>query len=41
MFTKSYYSYFKIDRLSYHNTKISTSGFYNVMQLGEISIGPN
>jgi len=36
MFTWSYYSYFKIARLSYHSTKISTSGFYNAMQLGEI-----
>jgi len=37
MFTRSYYSYFKIGRLSYHSTKTSTSGFYNAMQLGEIS----
>jgi len=48
MFTRSYYSYFKIGRLSYHigrlsyhSTKISTSGFYNAMQLGEISTQPN
>jgi len=31
MFTRSYYSYFKIGQLSYHSTKISTSGFYNAM----------
>jgi len=36
MFTRSYHSYFKIGLLSYHSTKISTSGFYNAMQLGEI-----
>jgi len=41
MFTRSYYSYFKIGRLSYHNTKISTGGFYNAMQLREISTRPN
>jgi len=28
-------------RLSYHITKISTSGFYNAMELGEISTRPN
>jgi len=41
MFTRSYYSYFKIGRLSYHSTKISTSGFYNAMQLWEISTWSN
>jgi len=41
MFTRSYYSYFKIGRLSYHSTKISTSGFYNAMKLREISTRPN
>jgi len=41
MFTRGYYSYFKIGQLSYHSTKISTSGFYNAMQLGEISTRPN
>jgi len=41
MFTRSYYSYSKIGRLSYHSTKIFTSGFYNAMQLGEISTRPN
>jgi len=41
MFTKSYYSYFENGRLGYHNTKIFTSGFYNAMQLGEISTRPN
>jgi len=35
MFTRSYYSYFKIGQLSYHSTKISMSGFYNAMQLGK------
>jgi len=38
MFTRSYYSYFKIGRLSYHSTKISTSGFYNAMQPCQIEI---
>jgi len=41
MFTRNYYFYFKIGRSSYHSTKISTSGFYNAMQLGEISTRPN
>jgi len=41
MFTRRYYSYFKIGRISYHGTKISTGGFYNAMQLGEISTRPN
>jgi len=41
MFTKSYYSYYENGRLSYHSTKIFTSGFYNAMQLGEISTRPN
>jgi len=41
MFTRSYYSYFENGQLSYHITKISMSGFYNAMQLGEISTRPN
>jgi len=44
MFTRSYYSYSEYsenDQLSYHSTKIFTSGFYNAMQLREISTPPN
>jgi len=40
MFTRSY-SYSENCRLSYHSTNIFTSGFYNAMQLGEISTRPN
>jgi len=39
MFTRSYYSYFKIGRLSYHSKKISKSGFYNAMQLEKFQPG--
>jgi len=41
MFTPSYYSYSELGRLSYHSTKVFMSGFYNALQLGEISIRPN
>jgi len=41
MFASSYYSYPENGRLRYHSTEIFTSGFYNVLQLGEISTRPN
>jgi len=44
MFIRSYYSYSEYSengQLSYHSTKIFTSGFYNAMQLGENSTPPN
>jgi len=31
----------ELGRLSYHSTKIFTSGFYNAMHLREISTPPN